>query len=144
MLTLSQADTIADATLTEGRNRQLAPLCVVVLDPGGHLIVAKREDDAGILRFDIAYGKAWGSLGMGFNSRELTMRAEKVPTFVGMIAAASGGRLVASPGGVLIYGQGGQLLGAVGVSGDLGDLDEACAHAGIAAAGLFPERAAAT
>lgn len=141
MLTLSQANAMADAALLEGRNLGLAPLAIVVLDAGGHLVVAKREDDAGILRVDIAHGKAWGSLGMGFNSRELTQRAANMPGFFGMIATTSGGRLVASPGGVLVYDAAGQLLGAVGVSGDLGDRDETCAIAGIAAAGLFTERA---
>jgi len=136
MLTLTQANTIVDAALTEGRNRGLAPLAVAVLDAGGHLIVGKREDGAGILRLDIAFGKAWGSLGMGFSSRELAGRAASMPAFFGMLATSSGGRLVASPGGLLIYDAAGQLLGAIGISGDLGDQDEICATAGIAAAAL--------
>jgi uncharacterized protein GlcG (DUF336 family) len=135
-LTLAQAATIADVALAEGRRLALAPLTVVVLDAGGHIVCAKREDGSGILRFEIAYGKAWGSLGMGFGTRELAERAAKSPAFVGAISAASGGRIVPSPGGVLIRDASGVTAGAVGISGDTGAQDEACALAGIRAAGL--------
>jgi len=135
-VTLSDATAIATAALAEGRRLALAPLTVVVLDAGGHVVVAMREDQSGILRFEIAYGKAWGSLGMGFGTRELTERAAKSPSFLVALSAASGGRTIPSPGGVLIVAADGSVIGAVGVSGDTGDRDEACALAGIAAAGL--------
>jgi len=135
-VTLSDATSIATAALAEGRRLALAPLTVVVLDAGGHVVVAMREDQSGILRFEIAYGKAWGSLGMGFGTRELTERAAKSPSFLVALSAASGGRTIPSPGGVLIVAADGSVIGAVGVSGDTGDRDEACALAGIAAAGL--------
>ncbi|MGY8631982.1 heme-binding protein [Bradyrhizobium sp. 14AA] len=137
-LSLDSAVTIIDAALRVAREKGLAPLAVAVLDPGGHLIAYKREDGSGIVRFEIAFGKAWGSLGMGFGSRELSRRAISLPTFFSMLSATTGGRLVASPGGVLIIGKEQQVLGAVGISGDLGDNDEACAIAGIAAAGFRP------
>ncbi|KEA63086.1 hypothetical protein ADIMK_2610 [Marinobacterium lacunae] len=140
MLLLSRASAIVDAALAEGRANNLAPLAVAVLDAGGHLVAYKREDGAGILRFDIAFGKAWGSIGMGFGSRELATRAKDLPTFFSMLATASGGRLVASPGGVLIRDDSGEVVGAVGISGDLGDNDERCAIVGIEAAGFHAER----
>ncbi|MCI0647435.1 MAG: heme-binding protein, partial [Chloroflexi bacterium] len=77
-----------------------------------------------------------GALGMGFGSRELAERAAKFPTFVVALAAISQGRMVPSPGGVLIVGPDKEVLGAVGISGDIGDNDEICALAGIAAVGL--------
>jgi uncharacterized protein GlcG (DUF336 family) len=135
-LPLSQANALVVAALAEARRRNLAPLAVAVLDAGGHLVAFQREDGAGFLREDIAYGKAWGALGMGFGTRELSERAAKVPTFVTALAATSRGRAIPSPGGVLVLGADGQVLGAVGISGDLGDQDEACALAGIAAVGL--------
>ena len=107
-----------------------------MLDAGGHVIAFQREDGAGFLRFDIAYGKAWGALGMGFGTRELAERAAKFPTFVAALAATSHGRAVPSPGGVIILDGDGSVVGAVGISGDAGDQDEACALAGIAAIGL--------
>ena len=135
-LSLATATAIVDAAAAEARRRELAPLGIAVLDAGGHLIVFKREDGATFLRFDIAFGKAWGSLGMGFGTAELADRAERHPSFVGALTAASGGRIVPSPGGVLIADDSGHVIGAVGISGDAGPLDEACALAGIAAAGL--------
>ncbi len=111
------------------------PLSVAVLDAGGHLVAFKREDRSGILRFDIAFGKAWGALGMGFGSRELFNRTAANPTFMAALTAVSGGRLVPVPSGVLILSDG-EVIGAVGVSGDNSDNDEICALAGIAAAGL--------
>jgi uncharacterized protein GlcG (DUF336 family) len=135
-LNLAQASTIIDAALAEGRKKSFAPLAVAVLDAGGHLIAFKREDGAGFARFNIAYGKAWGALGMGFSTRELAERAAKFPTFVTALAAASQGRMIPSPGGVLITSAGGEVVGAVGISGDTGDNDEICAIAGIEAAGL--------
>jgi uncharacterized protein GlcG (DUF336 family) len=135
-LTLAQASTIVDVALKKGRDSNLAPLTVAVLDAGGHLVAFKREDKSGILRFDIAFGKAWGALGMGFGSRTLASRAAKTPQFFSMLAAASGGRIVSNPGGVLIRDGGGTILGACGISGDTSDKDEMCALAGIEAAGL--------
>jgi uncharacterized protein GlcG (DUF336 family) len=135
-LTLAQASTIVDVALKKGRDTNCAPLSVVVLDAGGHLVAFKREDRSGILRFDIAFGKAWGALGMGFGSRTLAERAAATPQFFTMLAAASGGRMVTNPGGVLIKDAAGDIIGATGISGDTADKDEACAMAGIAAAGL--------
>jgi uncharacterized protein GlcG (DUF336 family) len=135
-VTLSQASTIVDVALKKGRETDCAPLTVAVLDPGGHLVAFKREDRSGILRFDIAFGKAWGALGMGFGSRELAERAGKNPLFFGVLANVSHGRLVPVPGGVLIKDADGTVQGAVGISGDTSDKDEVCAVAGIEAAGL--------
>lgn len=136
MLPLSKATQIIDAALEKARVEDFAPLAVAVLDAGGHLVAYKREDGAGIIRFDIAFGKAWGSLGMGFGSRELTERAEKNATFIGVLSTVSGGRMVPSPGGVLILNGSGVVVGAVGISGDVGGNDEICAVAGIEFAGF--------
>ena len=135
-VTLAQASTIVDTALKKGRDTSCAPLTVAVLDAGGHLVAFKREDKSGILRFDIAFGKAWGALGMGFGSRELADRSAKNPLFFGVLATVSQGRLVPVPGGVLIKDASGSVLGAVGISGDTSDKDEVCAVAGIEAAGL--------
>jgi uncharacterized protein GlcG (DUF336 family) len=137
-VTLAQASTIVEVALKKGRETNCAPLTVAVLDTGGHLVAFKREDRSGILRPDIAMAKAWGALGMGFGTRELADRAQKMPMFVNALAAVSGGRMVPVPGGVLIKSQAGEVLGAVGISGDTSDKDEACAVAGIEAAGLKP------
>ena len=135
-VTLVHATTIVDIALKKGRETNCAPLTVAVLDSGGHLVAFKREDRSGILRPDIAMAKAWGALGMGFGTRELADRAQRMPMFVNALAAVSGGRMVPVPGGVLVKSEAGEVLGAVGISGDTSDKDEACAVAGIEAAGL--------
>jgi uncharacterized protein GlcG (DUF336 family) len=138
-LTLAQASTIVDIALATARDMELVPMTVAVLDAGGHLVAFKREDRSGILRYDIAYGKAWGALGMGFGSRTLYERAANTPQFFNALYAASGGRVVTNPGGVLIRDGEGAIIGAVGVSGDTSDKDEECAIAGIEAADLFAD-----
>ena len=138
-LTLTQAMTIVESALKKGRETGCAPLAIAVLDAGGHLKAFAREDEAGILRPQIAIGKAWGALGMGIGSRAFAKRiAEQpaAPSFFSALAAASEGRVVPVPGGVLIRDGARAVIGAVGISGDTSDKDEACALAGIAAAGL--------
>lgn len=135
-VSLEQATAIVDAALAKGRERGFERLTIFVLDSGGHLVAAKREDGSGILRCELAMGKAYGALGFGLGSRTLAGRAAKVPAFMGAASDASGGRVVPAPGGVLIRNEAGQIIGAVGMSGDTGDNDEVCAVAGIEAAGL--------
>ncbi|MPZ86877.1 MAG: heme-binding protein [Nitriliruptorales bacterium] len=139
-ISLKDAGGVVDAALARGREIDCAPLTVAVLDAGGHLVVLKREDRSGILRPDIAVGKAWGALGMRLPSRNLATRAEERPQFFTALAAASGGRLVPVPGGVLIR-QDGEVLGAVGITGDTSDNDEDCAVHGVRAVGLDPDTA---
>jgi uncharacterized protein GlcG (DUF336 family) len=135
-LPLAAADSIIDAALAAGRAAGMLPLTVAVLDAGGHPIALKREDGSGILRADIATGKAWGALGMGIPSRTISQRLGQRPAFQGALVGASGGRFVPVPGGVLVLSGDGQVIGAVGISGDTSDRDEYCAIQGIKAAGL--------
>ena len=138
-LTLESASEITDAALEEGARRQFAPLCVVVLDPGGHALVLKRMEKASISRPQIATAKAAGCLGMGFGGRELAWRAQAAPAFFTALASIFPQGIIPVAGGVLIRNAAGELLGAVGVSGDTSDNDEVCAVAGIQAAGLIAD-----
>ncbi len=134
-LTLEKAAIIVDKTLEKARELKLRPLCVAVLDEGGHLKALKREDEASILRPQIAIGKAWGAVGMGESSRELGQRLKDRPTFLNSLSDLSDGKVVPVAGGVLIL-EGNSIIGAVGVSGGTSDEDEACAIEGLRAAGL--------
>ena len=138
-LTLAQAETIADAALAKGRALGLLPLCVVVLDAGGQLKSAKREDGASILRPEIATGKAFGALAMGFGTRELARRAQSMAGVTNALSDLTGGKAVPAPGGVLVRDAAHNLLGAVGISGDVSAQDEVCCIAGIEAAGLVAD-----
>lgn len=112
------------------------PMTVVVIDAGGHVVAVEREDGSSTKRFEIAFGKAHGAVSLGLGSRALMERAEQQPYFISAAAAAIGGALVPVPGGVLVRDADGALVGAVGVSGDTSDKDEAVAMAGIEAVGL--------
>jgi uncharacterized protein GlcG (DUF336 family) len=139
-LTLDQASTIVDQALAKGRELKLQPLTVVVLDAGGQLKAMKREDRSSLLRPEIAMGKAWGTLGMGFGGREFARRmASGGAGFIQALTVASGGRIVPAPGGVLVRDAAGEVIGAVGISGDTSDKDEACAVHAITAAGLVAD-----
>lgn len=138
-ITLQQSDAIADRALAKGRAMNFQPLTVAVLDAGGHLKVLKRADDASLLRPDIAIGKAWGALGMGFGGRELARRAEKVPGFFTALNAMSAGRMVPVAGGALIRDASGKILGAIGISGDTSDNDELCLVDAVQSQGLVAD-----
>ena len=135
-LTLAQARTILDAALAHPRAQQARPLAIIILVAGAHPIAFAREDGASLFRFDIARAKASGALGLGADTRIIATRAASNPTFFQSVVAVTGGQLALSPGGVIIRDLEGRMIGAVGTSGDTGDMDEACAIAGIAAAGL--------
>jgi len=130
-LKLDDASKILDTTLKVGQEAGMLPLTVVVLDAGGHLLAMKREDGSGIMRVDIATGKAWGALGMGISSRTIRDRLADRPSFQASLGSASQGRFVPVPGGVLICNANQEVIGAVGVSGDASDKDEYCAITAI-------------
>jgi glc operon protein GlcG len=138
-LGLTVATRISDEALRLRHEHGLLPLAVAVLDAGGHTVSFRREDGCGVLRHDIAHGKAWGALGMGMATRQIRDRLANRPSFQAALAAASGGRFIPTPGGVLIVNAQGLAIGAVGISGDASDKDEFCAIEAIRAAGLTPE-----
>jgi uncharacterized protein GlcG (DUF336 family) len=137
-LSLAKANEITAAALKLGGEANLLPLTIAVLDAGGNLIAFQRQDGSGIVRQDIATGKAWGALGMGVSSRTIRDRLKDRPAFQGAIAAASQGRFIPVPGGVLICNAEEQAIGAVGISGDASDKDEYCAVEAVKAAGFVP------
>ena len=139
MLTLKKAQTILKVALATGRDRQMKPLAVVVLDERGAIKVAAAEDNTSLSRMDIALGKASGALSLGIGSRQIEKMAKERPHFISAAVHAVGGRMVPVAGGVLVRDAKGRVLGVVGVSGDTSDNDELAASEGIKAAGLTPD-----
>jgi uncharacterized protein GlcG (DUF336 family) len=138
-LTLAKSLKIISAAFAKSRELNLKPMCVVVLDAGGHVKASQRQDGASMMRFEIASGKAYGALAVGAGSRWLNVQAETRPHFLEGLSAVSGGKIIAVPGGVLVRDRKGVIIGAVGVTGDTSDNDEACAIAGIETAGYTPD-----
>ncbi|MBV9654067.1 MAG: heme-binding protein [Acetobacteraceae bacterium] len=135
-LTLAKAQSMIADALSYARGQQLKPMALAVLDARGALKAFAAEEGTSLRRGEVAIGKAHGALAMGLGSRSLFKRAMEQPFFIAAVTHAVGGSLVPVPGGVLIKGQGGAVLGALGISGDTSDNDEAAAIAGIEAAGF--------
>lgn len=135
-ITLAQANTVIGAALAKGREMNLRPLGVAVLDAGGKLIAFQLEDNTSTLRPQIAIGKASGALALGISSRKIEELSQARASFVAALDGISRDGVIAAAGGVIITGDDGFPIGAVGVTGDTSDADEICALAGIAAAGL--------
>lgn len=135
-ISLVQANTIIAAAFAHGQKLNLKPLSVVVLDAGGHMIAFQRQDGASNMRVQIATAKACGALALGVSSRKIGEMAVERPTFVASLGPISQAGIVPAAGGVIVLGGDGLPIGAVGITGDTSDNDEACTLAGIAAAGL--------
>ena len=135
-ISLSTAQTLIDAAFAKGQELGLKPLSVVVLDPRASMVAVMSQDGVSQMRARIAHGKANAAIAMGMGTRALMNRAEQQAYFVQAINGLADGDFVPVPGGVLITDKDGTLLGAVGISGDTSDNDEAAAVSGIKAAGL--------
>lgn len=138
-ISLSKARSIVRATLKKGREMDLKPLSVVVLDTGGHVKAFEREDGASPGRFDLARGKAYGVIMLGVAGTAQMQRAEDQAYFVNAMNGLFGGKFIPVPGGVIVRDSRDRIIGAVGVTGDTSDNDAAAALAGIEAAGLRGE-----
>ena len=138
-ITLSKTRTILRKALASGREMELKPLSVVVLDSGGHVKGFEREDGAAPGCFAIAHGKAFGAVMLGMAGTAQMARAEQQPYFMAAVNGIYGGQVIPVPGGVLVRDKRGNVIGAVGVTGDTSDNDAAAAMAGITAAGLTGE-----
>ncbi len=138
-VTLDQARIIAEASLAEGRRLGLKPLSIIILDPRSSVVACNSEEGVSQMRWRIAQGKANAAIQLGMGSRALMARAEQQAYFIQSMNGLAGGEFVPVPGGILVRDADGKLLGAVGISGDTSDNDEAAGLAGIAAAGLAAE-----
>lgn len=135
-LTIEQANRVIAAALAKGSELGLKPLTVAVLDAGGCLLALQRQDGSSTLRPQIAIAKAAGALGLGISSRAIGNMAAERPIFVSSLAAMAPQGLIPAAGGLIIVDPSGAAVGAVGVTGDLSDSDEACAIAAIDAIGF--------
>jgi uncharacterized protein GlcG (DUF336 family) len=135
-LTLAAANEIIASAFAKAGELKLKPLGVSVLDAGGHLVAFQRQDGASFLRPQMSAGKAFGALSIGAGSRRLEAFAKERPHLISGVSDVSGGKIVPVAGGVLILDTEGEIVGAVGISGDTSDNDEAAAIAGIEAAGF--------
>lgn len=112
---------------------------IAVVDAGGRLVSALRMDGNGYGIMDFALQKAGAAAAWGFPTAGMGEAVKSTPGF------ADAPHVVTVSGGVPVFDAAGRTrIGAVGVSGEAPADDEACAMAGIAAAGLRSVRASAT
>jgi len=135
-ITLDQANRIIVAILKRGAEMGCRPLSVVVVEPGCIVKAFQKEDGSSMVRFEMAYGKAYASLALGRSSRLVRIRNEEKPAFMRYLISATDDRIFPEGGGLLIRADDGEVIGAVGVTGDTEDRDEELAAYGIHAAGL--------
>jgi uncharacterized protein GlcG (DUF336 family) len=136
IVTLAQSERIIDAIIERGAALNCRPLSVIVVEPGCKVKAFKKEDGASMIRFEMAFGKAYAALSLGRSSKQVRERAVERPIFMRYVIAASGEQIFPEGGGMLIRDDSANVIGAVGVTGDTEDMDEELAIHGIHAAGL--------
>jgi uncharacterized protein GlcG (DUF336 family) len=139
-ITLDEAVRIVNETFAEAGRRNAYPLTAVLLDAGGRMKCAMKQDGASLLRFEVAYGKAYASLAMGRTSQLVLEKWKEKPVFMQDFLALADGPMFAEAGGQLIRDSHGEVVGAIGTTGDAGGVDDLCAIAGIRAAGFKTDR----
>ena len=135
-VTLDQANRIIAAIIKRGQEINCRPLSVLVVEPGCKVKAFQKEDGSSMIRFEMAFGKAYAALAMGRSSKLVKVRAEEKPIFMRYLSAATGDQIFPEGGGLQIRDHDGEVIGAVGVTGDTEDRDEELAAHGIHAAGL--------
>ena len=138
-LTYDTSLNIAQEAVKKGSKLGLNPLSVVVLDDRASLRICLNQDGTSIHRHRVAHGKANAAMSLGMGSRSLGTRAEEQAYFVDSVGRMMDGDFIPVPGGVLIRNSDGTILGAVGISGDISDNDEAVAIAAIESVGLVAD-----
>ena len=136
MINLAQSNRIIESIFARGHELGCRPLSVIVVEPGAKVKAFQKEDDSAMMRFEMAFSKAYAALALGRSSSLVRMRTEERPLFMQYLIRASGDQIFPEGGGMLIRDKDGELLGAVGVTGDTQERDEELAAYGIRAAGL--------
>jgi uncharacterized protein GlcG (DUF336 family) len=135
-ISLDEANKIISGTFASAKKRKAYALAAIVLDAGGRVKAFQKQDGASLLRFEIAYGKAFGALGLNRSSRQVLQKAREKPLFMQSLVELSDGPLFLEAGGQLIRDPDGEVVGALGVTGDVNEVDDLCAIDGIHAAGF--------
>ena len=135
-ITLDEAVQIINETFAEAKRRNAYPLTAVLLDAGGRMKAALKQDGASLLRFEVSYGKAYAALAMGRESRQVLQKAKDKPLFMQSLVELADGPMFLEGGGQLIRDKDGEVVGAIATTGDTNEVDDLCAIAGIRASGF--------
>jgi uncharacterized protein GlcG (DUF336 family) len=103
------------------------PMNIAVVDAGANLVAFERQEGAWIGSIDIAQKKAFTSRAFDIETKTLGENSQSGDQFFG-IHASNNGKVMIFAGGVPLK-RGNEVVGAVGVSGGLGQQDQAVAEA---------------
>jgi uncharacterized protein GlcG (DUF336 family) len=135
-ISLAEALKIIEGTFASAEKRNAYPLSAILLDAGGRVKAFHKQDGCSLLRFEIAHGKAFAALALNRSSRQVLQKAKEKPAFMQSLSELSDGPLFLEGGGQLIRDETGEIVGALGVTGDVNEVDDLCAIDGIRAAGF--------
>src|SRR4029434_8496412 len=93
-LSLAEANKIIEGTFASAKKRKAYALAAIVLDAGGRVKAFQKQDGASLMRFEIAYGKAFASLSLNRSSRQVLQKAKEKPAFMHSLGELAGGALV--------------------------------------------------
>ena len=139
-ISLKEALAVIDGAFARAEKLKLKPLTIVVLDAGGRVKAVQKQDGSALLRYEIAYGKAFAALALGRSSKLVLQKQREKPVFMENLMRLTGEPMFLEGGGQLILDEAGEVVGAVGITGDVNERDDECAIAGILNAGFKADR----
>jgi len=135
MLAFDTAMALSAGVFAQGRALGCAPLAVAVVDLSGEPLVLHRADGAPPMWGRIALAKARTAVDFGCSSAQVQALALEYPDLIRSIAPLASGVTITAAGGVPLV-LAGRVVGALGVSGDTSERDEACARHAASALGF--------
>lgn len=133
---MDQALSILLNTFKHAETMNAHALAAIVLDAGGRVKAFLKQDGAALMRFELARGKAFASLSLHRSSRMVLHKSRDKPIFMETMRELADGPIFLEAGGQLIRDEFGEIIGAIGVTGDVNEVDDICAIEGIRASGL--------
>ncbi len=135
-ISMDQALSILLNTFKHAEKMNTHALGAIVLDAGGRVKAFLKQDGASLMRFEIARGKAFASLALHRSSRMVLQKSREKPIFMDTMRELADGPIFLEAGGQLIRDEYGEIIGAIGVTGDVNEVDDICAVEGIRSSGL--------
>jgi uncharacterized protein GlcG (DUF336 family) len=90
-ISLHQANAIIEGAFAAAAEHKCHALSAIVLDAGGRVKAFQKQDGSSLMRFEIAYGKAFAALSLGRSSRMVLQKQREKPVFLQSLEALADG-----------------------------------------------------